>query len=544
MKLNKIERIKKRLPPYAFRHTVTQIDLHTLDEADRFYLKNYGIYNIKLEPERFMIRLRISGGRIEARKLKEIAVVTQRHSATLLVTARAQLEIHALHAGNVLEVWQALNDTGLSSLQTLTDNFRGIVTDPYDGAASDARIEVYPLIHRMESLVLDRPEWMGMLPRKFNTAICGTATPDIHFFGNDLFFALASKEGEWGFNLYLGGKNSAMAQDADLFVMPRRVPELFLAVAEAYRHYGLRQTRSKTRLYHLLEEIGMVAFVERVGEFYPYTLEKSGKLEIRKVQRSNAVVLKSGSYSCCVQSRFGRIEAEKLLEIADYAEREDLEIRLGVDQNLHLLGLKTPVVPFAPIEGASEITACAGSSYCALSLWDIKEDTRYLPLDLIERCRIAVGFSGCLKGCGRHQHADIGLVGLRTNIYGATQKAARVYLGGQYSSGGAVARLVFPVVPVGELHRVLTVVIEAFLQSGAEDFEQFSREYLNPLSPDFLLLWFLSKLALDVAIPFQKVPEQILYGQLRQTDGFPEVEEEDGKYSRAIRILMHRLWDD
>ena len=543
MKLNKIERIKQSLSPYDFRHRIAQTDLHTLDESDRFYLKNYGIYNIKLEPERFMIRLRIPGGRIETQKLKEIALLTQRYDGRLLVTARAQLEIHALHADNVLEVWQRLNDAGMGTLQTLADNFRNIVSDPYDGAAADAIIEVYPLIRKMESFVLDQAEWMGMLPRKFNTAICGTVTPPLHFFGNDLFFALASKEKRWGFNLYLGGKNSAMAQDADLFVEPRGVPELFLAAAKAYRHYGLRQTRSKTRLYHLLEETGVAAFVEKVGEFYPYALEKRGVLEIKKGQTERYSVLKEEGYGCCVQSSFGKIETERLLEIVDYAERDDLEIRLGVDQNLHLLGLKAPTVPFAPVQGASQITACAGSSYCALSLWDIKEDTHYLPLELIEKYQIAVGFSGCLKGCGRHQHTDIGLVGLRTNIYGSTQKAARIYLGAEYSSGSAVARLVFPVVPIGQLHRVLSEVIEAFVQSGAEVFEQFSRDYLNPLSSDFLLLWFLSKLALNVEIPLQRLPERELYGLLRQTDGFPDLED-DEKYSHAIRLLMHRLWDE
>ncbi len=543
MKLNKTERIKKNLAPYDFYTMIGQIDLHALNEEERFYLKNYGIYNIKLEPERFMIRLRIAGGRIERERLRFVANIARSYNAELLLTARAQLEIHALNAANVLEVWQLLHDAGFTTLQTLTDNFRNIVCDPYDGEDIDAKVEVYPLIEKMQSYFLGQPEWMGMIPRKFNTAICGTASTHTHFFGNDLYFALASKGNRWGFNLYLGGKNAEAAQDADIFVEPKRVPELFLAVAKAYRHYGLRGTRSKTRLYHLIADIGMAAFVAHIREFYPYTLEKRGETAIQKAKVTAYRELKNGRYGYCVQSEFGKIDTASLLQIITYADEADLEIRVGVDQNLYLLGLAEPTMPFGKTLGASHVTACAGSSYCALSLWDIKSDTRYLPLALIEKYQVQIGFSGCLKGCGRHHHADIGLVGLRTNTYGETRKAARVFLGGEYSSGGRVARLIFPVVPIEELRQVLSVVIDSFVQSGLDDFEQFSREYLNPLSTDFLLLWFLAKLSFGFDIPLQKLPERALYSLLRQVEGFPDIDE-DEKYSRTISTLMHRLWDD
>ena len=451
MKLNKTERAKNSFAPYDFHKKLTLVDLTDLTEEERFYLKNYGIYNIKLNPERFILRLRIAGGRISRDDLVFIVRIVKEYELELLLTARAQIELHGLTAQNILEVWELLQQNGISTLQTFTDNFRNIVSDPYDGLDESAQIEVYPLLVDMQNIFLGKKEWMGMLPRKFNTAICGNKISQVHFFANDLFFALARKGEKWGFNIYLGGKNSEVAKDTDIFVKPYEVPMIFEAVAKAYMKYGLRGSRAKTRLFHLIAEIGMDTFVEKVSEFYPGSIEKKGVLQMHKAPFSEFQKLKDQTFAYCYQSKFGKIDATALLELLDYAEKENCEVRVGIDQNLYLLGIKEKKVHFGHIPGASHVTACAGSHYCSLSLWDIKEETSYLPLEEIEAHNIQVGFSGCLKGCGRHYHTDIGLVGLRTNLFGETQKAARVFLGGEYSRGKKAARLIFGVVPLVHL---------------------------------------------------------------------------------------------
>jgi ferredoxin-nitrite reductase len=543
MKPNKIERLKSSQSPYVFKRELEHIDFFNLDEKDRFYLKNYGIYNSKLRPEVFMLRIRLAGGRVSHKSLEAIVSLAQKYTLELLVTARAQLELHGLLASNILEVWHLLKVLQLTTLQTLTDNFRNIVTDPYDGLSKENKIEVYTFIEQMQQFFLNRPEWMGMLPRKFNTAICGTAKTSMHFFGNDLFFALAYKENEWGFNLYLGGKNSEVAQDADIFVRPQEVPAMFQAVAQAYLNYGLRGTRSKTRLFHLLDEVGMKQFKKYIGAFYRQKIHPKGKISIEKTIVSRYEKLQDGSYGYCYQSRFGKLDTHALLKVLEYIKKEKLQIRFGMDQNLYLLGIKEKSVPFETIEGASLVTACAGSHYCALSLWDIKSDIQYLPLKRIEKYHIQIGFSGCLKGCGRHYHCDIGLVELRTNSFGKTQKAARVYMGGEYTKGGMPARLIFPVVPLIYLNDLIHVIIDEFLLHKENDFEAFSHYCLNRFSSEFLMLWFLSKLYLKEEIMLEKVSEKQLYKKLLQEPDFPLFEEEEN-YVQSIEYIKHILWDD
>ena len=493
VKPNKIERLKARLRPYDFFPEISSVDLINLTEEQRFYLRNFGIYNHKLSPDTFMLRVRITAGRISTDKLSEIRSMAQRYRLRMILTMRAQIELHGLEASNVLEVWKKLEIAGLTTWQTLTDNFRNIVTDPLDGESDASRIETYPLIKEMESLFLKNPDYVGTLPRKFNTAICGTAASSHSFFGNDLYFALAQKGETVGFNLYLGGKNSAMAQDADIFVERDEVVTLFDAVIQTYLHHGLRGTRSKTRLFHLLQSISISGFKTHLQSYYPNALQNAGILLTKKEMIKEFTPLKEGNYAFCYRSRFGEISSEELTVLCDYAAAKKLSIRIGIDQNLYLFGLEKPEAPFAKLSNPPRISVCAGSRYCPLSLFDMKEEAGLLPLERLERLGVSVGYSGCLKGCGKHQHVDIGLVGLRTAIYGPTQKSARLFLGGQYTNGKATARLTMMAVPLHGINDIIHVILDEFKQSGYLDFESFSKNILNYFSTDFLALWFLAK---------------------------------------------------
>ena len=75
IKLNKIERLKAKKQASEYRSELALVEWNNLDEEQRFYLKNFGIYNIKLRPESFMIRIRIDAGHIAFETLKKIAEI-------------------------------------------------------------------------------------------------------------------------------------------------------------------------------------------------------------------------------------------------------------------------------------------------------------------------------------------------------------------------------------------------------------------------------------------------------------------------------------
>ena len=540
-KVNKLERLKAEMPPADFLPLLASIDWERVDERERFYLKNYGIYNIKMRPEVYMLRLRIDGGEISLDRLEHITHLAQRYDAQIVLTARAQIELHGVAPGDVYGLYTALREAGITTHQSLTDNFRAMTTDPYDGVAEDSEIACLPLISRIRDQILDRPEWMGMLPRKFNTALIGRRTPLVNPWANDLLFALAQREGAWGFNAYLGGKNSETAQSADIFVLPKDVPDLFMAVARTFAEYGLRGSRAKIRLFHLIESVGMAQVRAWIEEAYGATLAGEGVLRMGRSRYVWQTPLDAKGTGQILLTAHGEIDTDTLLGWIEESRELGGILRLGTDQNLHRLGADTTVQDSqAP---HAQIVACAGARYCPLALWDIKRDGDFLPMDRLDRHGITVGFSGCLKGCGRHYHSDIGLFGLRTNLYGETERAIRVYLGAIQTPNPAPGRMIYYSVPERKMDELIGTILDDYEACGAEPFEAYAR-HIRRYTVEWMQLWYLLRLTGAMSEELKGAfvrgeDEETLAKLASEVLGVPLGEE----YADAIRNLSHRVWD-
>ena len=59
---------------------------------------------------------------------------------------------------------------------------------------------------------------------------------------------------------------------------PTDVLKLFEAVAETYQQHGLRGSRSKVRLFHLIEKEGMEQLRVWIEDFFGKSLESAGTL--------------------------------------------------------------------------------------------------------------------------------------------------------------------------------------------------------------------------------------------------------------------------
>ncbi len=514
MKLNKIERLKQELPPIEYYKRLDSLEEEDLTDADLFYLKNFGIYGVKTKPG-FMLRIRVPAGRIEYEQIREILTHAKESDARILLTARAQLELHDLTFSQAVHIHKYLKNVGLTTFGTLVDNFRNIVTDPYDGASKECKIEAWPIIQKMQEIIL-QPTLLGMLPRKFNTAVVGVSKSTQSFFSNDAAFLLAKKDERLGFNLYLGGKNSNLAQDANIFVSKEEVVPLFEAIAKAYLRYGLRQKRTKARLFHLIEEIGLEEFKKKIQEFYPTKWESGGQLLLQKEKSEVYKELSEGTLGYRYQTKFGEVTIKELESLLALAKDQGAQIRLGVDQNIYLLGMREKIPP-SP-HPSSEMLVCAGSRYCIYSLFDTKQEALSL-LDRLSKHQIRVGYSGCLKGCGRHIVSDIGLVGIRTNNFGQVERGVRFFLGALYSYKRAEARLIFWAVPLRRLNDVIDLVLVEFERSDFKDFEHFSEHILHRYEPEFLAWYILAKLDKKQLPPLGEIaPRAISHEELKELE--------------------------
>jgi ferredoxin-nitrite reductase len=183
----------------------------------------------------------------------------------------------------------------------------------------------------------------------------------------------------------------------------------------------------------------------------------------------------------------------------------------------------------------------------------MKGEAALLPLKRLKALNITVGYSGCLKGCGKHQHVDIGLIGLRTAIFGPTQKSVRFFLGGQYTYGGTPARLILMAVPLHGLNDLIHTVLDEFEQSGYNDFEHFSQKILNRFSTNFLALWFLAKLYFGKTTPLKELRLDPMDSHSAEEEKrliesiFPALEpsnDQDTLFHQEIRQINQMLWGE
>jgi len=553
IKLNKRERYKAELSPYDYLQDLESIDFDSIGEGDRYYLQDCGIYNSEIDEEMFALRLRFNAGRISPSQLQLIAKIVKEYDLEIILTARAQMQLHGLESDTVLGAWKELNENGISTWQTFGDNVRNIVTDVFDGVGKFAEIEVYPYIQQMQEYILNKPKFVGLLPRRISVGVSGNRANVGSMFANDLYFCLAQKDDVKGFNVYIGGKNTELAQNADIFLKEEEIVEFFIAFVESFHIHGSRGSRSKTRVFHWIELIGMNSVKELIKKEYKKDFVSSGELILEKHHFTQVQELKDGTFSYCYRTDFARVGSEEFEEIASVALEQNAEIRLGNDHHIYLIGLKSADLSFKQNRKVSTVSSCAGSEYCPFSFWSIKDETAYLPLDKIEEHNLHVGFSGCLKGCGKHQHADIGIVGLKTSLYGSSEKAARIFIGGEHTFGQEVAKQLFFLIPLEELDGFLRLIIQEFENSKYESFENYSKEVLNKYSSDFISLWFLSKLDThkDINMPEAKVfedrDEQFNFERSILLDNFSEMtytKDIEQKLSTGLSIITKRLFKD
>ena len=550
-KLNKREKYKARLRPIDYFKEFDSLDFESLGEGDRFYLQDFGIFNTDFLEDEFTMRLRVAAGRLSAEQFSLIADVVDEYDLIIIITARGGIQLHELEAEDVAEIWKKFNSHGLTTWQSFGDNIRNIVSDAYDGRGKYAEIEVYSIVEEMQNFILKNPRYVGMLPRRVSLGISGNSANVTSFFANDIYFALAKKDGIFGFNVYMGGKNTEIAKCADIFLKEEEVFDFFKAFVEAFYLHGSRFSRSKTRLFYMIEDIGMDGLRAHIQREYKNQIQSAGELQLTKEKFEQYEELNDGTFSFCYHTDFARLDADEMKKIADFATEQNAEIRIGIDQNIYLLGLKEKSTPFTSAAQSTTVVSCAGN-LCPYAVWSIKNETSYIPLDKIEKHQIQVGFSGCAKGCGRHRHTDIGLIGLKTNNFGATDGGARVFLGAIHTHGSTVGVMIFSMVPFVHLNTTLTLIIDIFEKSGYEDFEEYAHNILNKFSSEFLALWYLANLETSQTLELKINGNPDLESEdsfefeksliLNTFEGLESLQNIEDKFFDTISALSKKLW--
>ena len=461
-KLNRIERIKRELHPFdeEFKKRMERYfeegDYKKIPPDDIERLKWYGIFYRKATPGYFMIRIRIPGGVLNYKQAKKIAELAKKYGRNNIeITSRQQIQIRWVELKNIKTILEELKKVGISTLQTGNDNIRNVVHDPLAGLAYDTLIDTTPLVFEMTNAILGKKEFAD-LPRKVNPAILGSTRDPINALYNDIAFYIAEKDGELGFNLYLGGKISSGGPqkgfDMDMFVKPEEVVEVFKTVLRIYSEKGYRDNRNRNRLYFLVKDLGAMNLREeierRLGKEFPFKgdeiVKSYGDREGIIRQRD-----KEELYSVSIGIPSGKIKAEDFEKAAELAKRYGSgDLRLSTYQNIYLVNVPAAKLRQLLMDSDYEYlktlngpwilhtVACAGSDTCHFGVIENKSDAYRIAKYLAERIPIdtpiRLHWSACVKGCGQHGAADVGFVGTKMKINGEAVLAVEVFLGGNH----------------------------------------------------------------------------------------------------------------
>ena len=474
--LNKNEQSKKDDDPLHVRdrilHVYSQRGFASIDPADlRGRFRWMGLYTQRapgfdggktamleeeeLDDEFFMMRVRSDGALLShdaVRALGTIGVDFARDTAD--VTDRENIQYHWIRIEDVPEIWQRLEDAGLSSLEACGDSPRPFLGSPVAGVAADEIIDGTSALQEIQRRYLGNPDFSN-LPRKFKTAITGHPSHDVSPETNDVsFVGTVHPEHGPGFDLWVGGglsTNPMLAQKVGVWIPLDEVADVWEGVASIFRDYGYRRLRSRARLKFLVADWGVAKFREVLENEYLHRPLVSCDSPASPVGHRDHIGVHpqhDGKLYVGIAPTVGRVSGTMLVQLADLIEEYGVAgARLTPYQKIVLVGVDPEVVDdllgrldriglsARPSGWRRNTMACTGIEFCKLAIVDTKNRARDLVAELERRfpdldVPITVNVNGCPNACARTQVADIGLKGQLVMDGDRQVEGFQVHLGG------------------------------------------------------------------------------------------------------------------
>jgi ferredoxin-nitrite reductase len=487
--LNKFEKLKAEKDGLAVKADLedfARIGWEAMDETDRDYrLKWLGVFFRPVTPGKFMMRLRLPNGIISSTQMSALAEIVQRYGddGSADITTRQNLQLRGIRIEDLPDIFRRLQSVGLTSVQSGMDNVRNITGSPVAGLDADELFDTRELACQVQDMITNNGQGnpaFTNLPRKFNIAIAGCRDNSVHAEINDIAFVPAYKDGNFGFNVLVGGFFSAKRCEAaiplDAWVDPSDVVDLCQAILIVYRDSGPRANRQKSRLMWLIDELGIAKFRSEVEQQLGRTLLPAAlKDEIIWEKRDHIGIYaqkQSGLNYVGLHVPVGRLNASDMFDLARIAEVYGSgEIRLTVEENAIIPNVpdsrlaslvNEPLLQRFSIDPAPlsrALVSCTGARFCNFALIETKARAvaliGELEAELSVPKPVRIHWTGCPNSCGQPQVADIGLMGTKVRKNGKTLEGVDIFMGGTVGKDAHLGSCVQKGIPCEDLKPLL-----------------------------------------------------------------------------------------
>ena len=489
----------------------------------------------------FMVRIRIPNGILTSAQTHAIAALSQNHGRGLAdITVRQNVQLHWVPVESLPEIFETLQQHGLTTVGACGDVGRNVVGCPLAGVDKDEIIDASPLAREATRLFVGNPEFYN-LPRKFKICITGCRVwcsyPEI----NDVAFTALTRKrhagDEVGFSVRVGGGLSTephFGERLNAFVTWNQVIPVLKGVAEIFRDSGvLRQSRESARLKYLFLKHGWTAdsFLEELQSRIGFKLDAAEPEDAPADTLRDHVGVHAqkqhGLYYVGASILRGRTNASQLHTAANIADQfGNGEVRLTIMQNLLIPSVaKENVSAVAdrlalagiPTQGSTfqrGTIACTGTEFCKLAITETKSFARWLTEELDQRLpgfeqQLKLHITGCPNSCGQHWIADIGLEGKKLKVNGKLTDAYYFCVGGGVGKHQAIAR------PVG--YRCLASEVPDAIERVLRQYETFKfpgenlREFFARHENDDIRGWLAGEFVIPVErdLPSGRVPHGV-----------------------------------
>ncbi len=393
--------------------------------------------------DRFMVRVRIPGGRLSVSQFRALGKIAEKYArGTADITVRQNIQFHHVEASSLRPLFMALSAVGLSTRGACGDDTRNITACPVSDLLASERALDRELLASVEQALNGNPLFYN-LPRKFkitfSSGSCGCTYPEINDVG--ILPHTHPSLGE-GYVFRVGGGLSTRPHFSLLlprFISPEQVVPALLAIATLFKERSeLREKRERARLKFLFLDHGWTIdsfatqLEEILGETLPPLGERLPRPIARREERDHLGVhpQADGRFYAGLAVPGGILSPETIERLARMSEEFGRgEIRLTSQQNVIIPGISLSSLDAfeRSLEGSgitlgpgfsSRVVSCTGKSFCRLALAETKELGVQLAHKLADSFPDLdtppyIHLSGCPNDCGQMRIADIGFSGVQ-----------------------------------------------------------------------------------------------------------------------------------
>jgi len=497
------------------------------DEHDAWFerFKWYGLYHQRAGQESyFMMRIAIPGGILDPGQLRTVGEIAKEFSTGPVAnpefgngwadfTTRQSVQLHWINVEDVPEIWDRLDEAGLTTVQACGDSWRNIVGCPVAGKDKHEHVDARETIEGFHERFQDSDEFAN-LPRKWKVSVTGCREGCGQGDINDLAFEPATKEvdGEAvdGYNVRVGGGLSRneprLARDIDVFVRHDRADAVAHGMSALFEDHGDREDRYNARIKFLVDEWGVERLRETLQEYVDFELHTAGE-DMREEYSYNAGSgdghhdhvgvheQADGNYYVGLNVLVGRMGADDVIELADLADeygsgearltqRQNVVLTDVPEENLDAFTSEPLLEEYSPDPHPFQrgSIACTGTEFCSLSIVETKNRQVRFSRWLKENVSLPDGvenfhihLSGCTASCAQPQIADVSLRGMKTRKDGEPVEALDIGLGGGLGEDPHFADWVTERVPADEVPGAIQNLVGNFADAreGTESFREF-----------------------------------------------------------------------